>query len=318
MTSLELRVARIDQLTPRIRRLILATVDGLPVPHHDAGAHIELCVPASADTPVLHRAYSLAAPADGGDCYEIAVQLEESGTGGSRWAHGLEVGAVVTASAPVNAFPLSDTASAHLLLAGGIGITPILCMARSLHRAGTPFELHYAARSSDTAAYCAEVEALPGSRCWFDGGDPLRGMPLPGVIGPPVEGRHLYVCGPKGFIGAVLDTARKQGWDEAALHCELFSGALDGKGDKPFTVALSRSGLSFEVAVGKTVMDVMEEAGLEPMFDCRRGECGICVTQVIEGEADHRDLCLSARERDAGGFCTCVSRARTEHLVLDL
>lgn len=315
MTALSLRVDRIDALTPQIRRLVLRTTDGSALPAYAPGAHVELHVPGPRP---LRRAYSLVTPCDGGDRIEIAVQLEAEGSGGSRWVHGLAEGEVIDASAPKNLFPLIDAAESHLLLAGGIGITPILCMARALAAAGQRYALHYAARERDRAAYCAEVEALEHARCWFDGGDPARGMPLAEVIGAPAAGRHLYVCGPKGFIAAVLDTGRRLGWADANLHCELFTGALDEAGDRPFTVELATSGITLDVPVGKTVMDVMEDAGLDPMFDCRRGECGLCTARVLDGEADHRDICLSARERAEGGFCTCVSRARSARLVLEL
>lgn len=318
MSLLELQVEQVDALTPRIRRLILVTPDGSPLPDYTPGAHIELHVPASSGNPLLHRAYSLVQPAEGGSRYEIAVQLEAQGSGGSRWVHGLAVGDRLTATAPRNHFPLVADAESHLLLAAGIGITPILCMARALQQVGAEFDLHYASRSTAEAAYCADVQALPGAQCWFDGGEPARGMPLAPTIGAPRRGRHLYVCGPKGFIAAVLDTARQLGWADAQLHCELFAGTLEVAGDRSFTVELASSGITLEVPAGKTVMDVMEAAGLDPMFDCRRGECGICTAKVLAGEADHRDICLSARERAEGGFCTCVSRARSERLVLEL
>ena len=318
MSALKLRVEKTEALTPRVRRLLLATVDGSPVPPHQPGAHIELHVPAEDGAARLHRAYSLVAPADGGCRYEIAVLREDAGAGGSRWVHRLTEGEELTASAPRNLFPLDADAEDHLLLAAGIGITPILCMARALHAAQSRFTLHYAARSHEEAAYGNEIRALPGARCWFDGGDPDRGMPLAEVIGNPAATRHLYVCGPKGFIAAVLEQGRKLGWAEANLHCELFVGALDVEGDWAFTVELAASGATLEVPAGKTVMEAMEEAGLDPMFDCRRGECGVCVAKLIEGEADHRDMCLSARERDEGGFCICVSRARSRRLVLEI
>lgn len=317
MSTLAMEVELAEALTPRIRRLVLSSVDGAPVPAHTAGAHIELHVPADGARQTMHRAYSLVTPADGGRRYEIAVQLEPEGTGGSRWVHALQCGDRLTVSTPKNHFPLSEKAEQHLLLAGGIGVTPILCMARALQQAGQRFELHYAARERALAAYCDAIEGL-GGRCWFDGGDPSCGMPLDATIGAPAAGRHLYVCGPKPFIAAVLESARRLGWAEEQLHCELFSGTLEVQGDQPFRVELTQSGVTLEVPVGKTVMDVMEAAGLDTMFDCRRGECGVCVAKVLAGEADHRDLCLSARERETGSFCTCVSRTRSARLVLEL
>lgn len=190
-------------------------------------------------------------------------------------------------------------------------------MARELAAAGKSYELAYAARQRDLAAYCNDIEGLDG-HCWFDNGDPSRGMPLAEVVGAPSSHKHLYVCGPKPFITAVLGTARSLGWKERNLHCELFTGVLAAGEDRPFIVELANTGVSLEVPVGKSVMDVMEEAGLDPMFDCRRGECGVCVAKICDGDADHRDICLSARQRDGGSFCTCVSRARSERLVLEL
>ena len=318
MSIFKLRVAAIAVLAPRIRQLTLESIDGAPLPAYTPGAHIELHVPQADRQVPLHRAYSLVSPYGDGARFEIAVQLEPEGSGGSRWVHSLQVGDEVTASAPENLFELAADASSFMLFAGGIGITPVLCMARMLSAQGRPFELHYSARDPQCAAYHEEVAAMAGGRCWFDGGDPTRGAPLEQVIGTPRPGCHVYVCGPKPYIAAVLETAARLGWAEAQLHCELFSGVLDEAGDRPFVVELTGSGVTLQVPVGKSVMDVMEEAGLDPMFDCRRGECGICVAKVVEGEADHRDICLSSRERDEGGFCTCVSRARSERLVLEI
>lgn len=317
MPTLEMVVAQTQPLTTRIRRLRLARADGAPVPAYTAGAHIELHVPTPPPQAPLHRAYSLVAPADGGHHYEIAVQLEPEGSGGSRWVHQLQAGQRVTVTPPRNQFELDPQATSCLLLAGGIGITPLLCMARELQQQQRSFEFHYAARDREGAAYCDEVEAL-GGRCWFDGGDPSQGMPLGPLTARPAPGQHLYVCGPKPFIAAALEHARTQGWPEAQLHNELFSGALPAAGEQAFTVELRLSGRTLDVLAGQSVMDAMEAAGLDPLFDCRRGECGVCVTQVLQGEPEHRDICLSERERAAGRFCTCVSRARSGLLVLEL
>lgn len=317
MPMLEMVVEHTQALTPRIRKLRLASADGAPVPAYTAGAHIELHVPAQAQQATLHRAYSLVAPANGGNTYEIAVQLEPEGSGGSRWVHQLLPGHRITVTSPRNQFELDDSATRSLLLAGGIGITPILCMARELQQQQRPFEFHYAARDREGAAYSDEVEAL-GGRCWFDGGNPRHGMPLGALTAQPAPGQHLYVCGPKPFMAATLEQARAQGWLDTQLHSELFSGVLPAAGEQAFTVELRLSGKTLNVPADQTVMDAMEAAGMDPLFDCRRGECGVCVTQVLHGEAEHRDSCLSAREHAAGRFCTCVSRARSGLLVLEL
>lgn len=317
-STLALHVLHIENLTPRVRKLVLGPADGRPLPAYEAGAHIELHVPVSANGVLLHRAYSLVRPAGESNTLEIAVQLEENGSGGSRWVHGLRHGDELTANAPRNLFALQGASQQPLLLAAGIGITPILCMALELERQGLTHEMHYVARTRELAAYADEVTALGGATCWFDEGDPSRGIPLPTVIGAPVAGRHLHVCGPKAFIGAVLETARQLGWPEGQLHCELFTGTLAEQGDHAFEVELKDSGRTLSVAADQTILEAMEQAGMDPLFDCRRGDCGICVARVLGGDADHRDVCLSAREHEAGNFCVCVSRARGERLVLAL
>lgn len=314
MPSLSLRIERIDPLTPHIRRLILVADAGQPLPGFTPGAHIEVQIPGSKP---MWRAYSLVNLPDNPH-YEIAVQLEDQSSGGSRWMHEVQVGQPLVVRAPNNHFPLVADASDYLLIAGGIGITPMLGMARSLTARQQPFTLHYAGRDADRMAYLAEVLALDNGQCWISGGDPTRRLPLPRLLASPASGRQLYVCGPKPLIGSVLQTARELGWNDSQLHSELFIGSLEAESEAAFEVELRSSGVTLQVPAGKTVLDALIEADLDPMFDCRRGDCGVCVAQVLEGTADHRDICLSERERASGSFCTCVSRACGTRLVLDL
>ncbi|MDE1180491.1 PDR/VanB family oxidoreductase [Paraburkholderia sp.] len=316
MTTLRMRVGRIDALTPTIRRLLLVPADGAPLPAFSAGAHIGLQVPIDGRTQ--RRAYSLVNAPDHTDHYEIAVQLEAASSGGSRWVHRLETGAELDVSVPRNDFPL-DAATRHaLLIAGGIGITPILAMARALDAAGTAYALHYAAREAVSMAYRDDVLTMPAATCWLDGGDPRNGMPLADTIGAPQDGRHLYVCGPRPLIEAVLAQAKTLGWPDAQVHSELFAAAQDSTGDTAFEVVLKASNVTLNVAADKTILDAMIDAGLDPLYDCRRGDCGVCTTQVIDGTPDHRDICLSGQDRARGDFCPCVSRANSSRLVLDL
>ncbi len=314
MSSLSLRIERIDPLTPHIRRLILVATGPAPLPAFTPGAHLELQIPG---TKPLWRAYSLV-NLPGQDHYEIAVQLEDPSSGGSRWLHGVERGQELTARAPNNHFALVDDGEDFLLIAGGIGITPMLGMARALAARQQPFSLHYAGRDAARMAYLDEVRCLDNAQCWISSGDPHRRLPLDSVLATPAPGRQLYVCGPKALIAAVLHTARECGWDDGQVHSELFVGSLDGAADDGFEVELRNSGVTLHVPAGKSVLDAMLEADLDPMFDCRRGDCGVCVAQVLEGTAEHRDICLSERERASGSFCTCVSRASGSRLVLDL
>lgn len=314
MPSLSLRIERIDPLTPRIRRLILVADAQQPLPGFTPGAHIEIQI---AGSKPQWRAYSLV-NLPGRAHYEIAVQLEEQSSGGSRWIHQLQVGQPLQVRAPKNHFPLVTQASDYLLIAGGIGITPMLGMARALAAGQQPFTLHYAGREAQGMAYLEEVRALGSAHCWISGGDPARRLPLASLLATPHNGRQLYVCGPKALIASVLHSARELGWDDSHVHSELFTGSLDATGDTGFEVELRSSGITLQVPAGKSVLEAMLDTDLDPLFDCRRGDCGVCVAQVLEGSAEHRDICLSARERSDGRFCTCVSRASSARLVLDL
>ncbi|WP_323146598.1 PDR/VanB family oxidoreductase [Pseudomonas marginalis] len=314
MSSLSVKIESIEALTPRIRRLVLVAQDASRLPEFTPGAHLELHIPGDRKQK---RAYSIVNLSTG-DHYEIAVQLDDKSTGGSKWVHTLTEGQIIEVEPPCNHFPLVDEAKHILLIAGGIGITPMLSMGRALQASKQAFTLHYAGRDAANMAYLDEVQCLGNSQCWISGGDASKRFAAPAVLANPSEGTHLYICGPVEMITSVIQIARELGWSEDHIHYELFAGALEEEGDQAFEVELRASGVTLAVNAGQTLLDVMIEAGLDPMFDCRRGDCGVCVTQVIEGEPDHRDICLSDRERSGGAFCTCVSRAKTAKLVLDL
>ncbi len=314
MSKLSLKVEKIEALTPRIRRLVLTAKDGEELPEFTPGAHLELHIPGERKQKRAYSIVNLSAH----NHYEIAVQLDDKSTGGSKWVHSLVEGQVIEVEPPRNHFPLIDDAEHYLLIAGGIGITPMLSMGRALMEAGKDFTLHYAGRDAVNMAYLDEVKCFENSRCWISGGDAAKRFPAPTVLANPGARTHLYICGPTEMINSVIQIARELGWPEEHVHYELFAGALEEDGDQAFEVELRASGVTLAVNPGQNLLDVMIEAGLDPMFDCRRGDCGVCVTQIIDGEADHRDICLSDRERSSGAFCTCVSRAKSSKLVLDL
>lgn len=311
---LALVVASVTPLTPAIKAFVLRPANGGDLPPFTPGAHLSVQV-AEANG---QRAYSLVRPHDGSGSYEIAVLHEPEGSGGSAWMHGLAPGAMLAAHPPRNDFALHKGGRQPLLVAGGIGITPLLCMARALAAEGQAFDFFYATRSEEATAYLDEVRALGGTVV-HDGGDPARGLDLRTLLAAPQSGRHLHVCGPRGMVQAVVDTARAQGWPDDHVHFELFAGALAEAGDTPFEVRTLRSGKTLRVQPGQSLLDVLIAAGLDPMYDCRQGDCGVCAVDVVEGVPDHRDHNLSPREK-AGGktLCTCVSRAKTPHLVLDI
>ena len=317
LVSREMTIIAVRDVAEGIREFALAPTDGRPLDGFTAGAHVE-CEVTLPDGRAATRAYSLTNAPREDDAYRIAVNRAPEGRGGSAFMHGLAAGTMIRVGTPRNDFPLEMHAEDSLLIAGGIGITPILAMARALGHAHRPFAIHYVGRARELMAYGDEVAAIPGAALVCDGGDPAKGLAIAELVAAPRPGRHLYVCGPRPLIEAVLAAARVAGWQESHLHFELFGADPPAAGDAPFTVEFRRSGKTAEVPVGRTIMDVMEELGIEPLFDCRRGECGICVTDVVEGVPDHRDMNLSQREKEAGKLiCTCVSRARTARLVLD-
>lgn len=313
MTRLDLRVAQVAPLTDRISEFRLEAPEGGALPQWQAGAHIRV------DVEGGNRAYSLIrfAPGEEG-AYRIAVQREDEGAGGSRFMHGLKVGDRITAAQPKCDFPVVADASA-VLLAGGIGITPVISMAAELKAGGVPFELHYAGRSRAVMGFADELVSAFGDAVTIHCDDDESVLDLDAVIGTLGE-RHFYVCGPKGMIDAARSKAEAAGVPGARVHVELFDNAsATAEGDRAFEVEIASSGEVFTIPPGKSIIEVLEEGGMDVMHDCLRGDCGICQTEVIEGEPDHRDVVLSDAEKAEGKVMQiCVSRAKSARLVLDL
>lgn len=315
--TLSLRVALVRDVAERIRSIVFESVDGIVLPAFEAGAHLRFAIPLS-DGGACTREYSLVNEPGHRTHYEIAVLHDERGRGGSRQMHALRVGDLVTAQGPINAFPIVADADEHLLLAGGIGITPLFCMARALKARDASMTIHYAARTPAHMAYRDELAAL-GAQLYFDNGEPSRGLPLTALLAHPKPRRHLYVCGPARMIAATIEIATALGWPASHVHHESFGGAVALIGDQPIRIHLKASQRTIEVAGDESILDALVREGLDPLHDCRRGECGLCVTQVVDGVPEHRDHVLSARERACGRvMCTCVSRAQTPELTLDL
>lgn len=313
---MSLRVLTVEPLTERITRFCLARDDGGTLPPATPGGHVELVLEGEHGVP-MHRAYSVVNPESSEQHYEIAVQREDRGSGGSVHVHRLHAGSLVLVRPPVNQFALVPQAARSILIAGGIGITPILSMARHLAAQGLPYRLEYLTRDRESTAYAQSVEQLDCSRLWHDDGEAGKGPALPVLLGAHEVGSHLYVCGPKGLIAAVIDAARALGWPADAVHYELFTGVLANDGDRRFRVTVADSGFSYEVGPGQTILEVLEQAGLPVMADCRRGECGVCMTTVVSGVPDHRDASLTDSERAQGKLiCPCVSRSHSDEIVL--
>jgi ferredoxin-NADP reductase len=247
------------------------------------------------------------------------VLLESDGRGGSRFMHEqVKENDIIQVEAPRNDFPLANDASHSILIAGGIGITPILSMLRSLVGQQASFEVHYAARSATDLAYRSEVEMLSSGQAhlYVSEGPNSGRLNLNELLSDPRPGVHVYVCGPARMIEAVREISARYGWNPDQIHFESF-GARSTANDREITVRLAESGRTILVPPPQTILDALLEANIQVPYDCKRGECGMCVTQVLDGQPDHRDVCLTRDEREVS-MCLCVSRARGRNLVIDL
>jgi vanillate O-demethylase ferredoxin subunit len=297
----------------------LAPLDGEPLPSFSAGAHIDVHVGG------FVRQYSLCNGPQERDVYRIGVLHDPASRGGSAAMHACASGTTLDISAPRNHFPLDATAQHTILLAGGIGITPILAMAMELLAAGRSFELHYCTRERERTAFREQVEQSglrQRSRLYFDSDGPGQQIDLSAVLAAPHQDTHVYVCGPAGFIDAALGTAADAGWPAANVHREYFGAAqpsVNTGGDAAFQVSLASTGKLVDVPAGTSVVDALRGCGIELPVSCEQGICGTCLTRVLSGEPDHRDAYLTDEERAANDqFLPCCSRAKTPLLVLDL
>ena len=322
--TLSLRVVEARDLNPLIRLLRLAAEDAPLLPGFTAGGHIRVLVKLP-DGRNDWRHYSLveldpAADLGAPHGYTIAVRREDEGRGGSRFMHSVQVGDLLTVEPPKNEFPLHAGPGRVVLVAGGIGVTPLATMAARCRAQGQAVSLHYAGRSLDTMALLPELQHLLGDDLAVHA-DAQAGAPLAvdALLAACGEHDQLHVCGPKPLLDAVLAGARSRGWPQDRIHFELFSAPPAQAGDHAFEVVLAQGGRTVQVGASQSLLDALLDAGCDPMFDCKRGECGVCTTTVLEGEVEHRDYCQSEAERAGGKVMQiCVSRARGQRLVLDL
>jgi len=317
--TLQVRVARKAMEAQDIVTLELVAVDGSALPAFGAGAHVDVQLPGG-----VTRQYSLCNDPQETHRYLIGVLRDPASRGGSQAVHELvQEGDVLQISAPKNHFPLAHDAQRSLLLGGGIGITPILCMAERLANTGAAFEMHYATRSPERTAFRERIAASNFAdkvAFHFDDGAAAQKLDLAALLAQPQAGTHLYVCGPKGFMDAVLNTAREKGWPEEQLHYEFFGAEVaKSDSDASFEIKLASSGRIVMVPKDKTVTQALADAGVEIMMSCEQGVCGTCLTRVLEGVPDHKDSYLTPEEQAANDqFLPCCSRAKTPQLVLDL
>ena len=324
MAELELKISQVKQLTANIKMFELVAANDGELPPFEAGAHIDVTLGNG-----MVRSYSLANDPTERHRYVTAVLREVTGKGGSRWIHDhLKEGDVVNTTAPIQNFPLDEHVGHAVLLAGGIGITPILAMVYRLNAIGKPYHLHYCTKSAEETAFLGEVKALCGEHVTFyhDGGDPSKGIDLMGTFSRVPDDTHLYVCGPAGLLNAAR--AATAHWPDGTVHFELFTSArteeeaaeIAARGSESFEIELARSGMTLEVPADRTILDVLLDNGIGVPYACEEGWCGACTIDLISGQADHRDEVLSDEEKAANTkIQVCISRALPgEKLVLDL
>jgi vanillate O-demethylase ferredoxin subunit len=317
VTTIDVKVLRKTQEAEDIASFELARADGAALPAFSAGSHIDVHLPGG-----VTRQYSLCNDSSARHVYRIAVLRDAKSRGGSVAMHAVREGDRLAISEPRNHFPLVH-AVRTLLFAGGIGITPLLAMAQRLAAVGAEFELHYCTRSKAKTAFADEIAASPfaaRTHLHFDDGPEDQRLQLALLITQVEPQTHLYVCGPTGFIQFVTDWAKGCGWPAGQVHVEHFSGAApDTSGDREFQVKLASTGQLVTVPANQSVVQALAAAGVEVLTSCEQGVCGTCVTRVLGGECDHRDMYFTDEEKSKHDqFTPCYSRAKSPVLVLDL
>ncbi|WP_028221408.1 PDR/VanB family oxidoreductase [Paraburkholderia oxyphila] len=321
--TLQVRVSARTPLAEDILGYEFTPVSDTPLPDFEAGAHIDVHLPGG-----LVRQYSLYDLPGDTPRYRIGVLRDARSRGGSVAFHERVLeGDTLSISVPRNHFALQSGPDRSILFAGGIGITPILSMAQQLARENRPFELHYCGRSLPRMALIDRLQQIASPdgvqaqvHVHMDDGPAEQQLDARAAIGAPSADRHLYVCGPTGFMDTILQTARELGWDEGHLHREYFAAApIETSGDERFEIELHSSGQVIAVAAGQSVAHALLDAGFDLPLSCEQGVCGTCMTKVLAGVPDHRDLYLTDDERARNDcFLPCCSRAKTSRLVLDL
>ena len=289
---------------------------GEPLPTHLPGAHIDVHLPNG-----LVRQYSLTNAPGEGPLYRLGVKLESDSRGGSACLHEtVKEGDVLAISEPRNNFPLRRDAVKTILIAGGIGVTPLLSMAQTLRSNKLDYELHYFAQTEGHLAFPEVLHELGEAVVLHLGLSPDEtSQALTALLAGHQPAMHIYVCGPGPMLEATRRIASEADWPDEAVHFEYFKNTIEVDSSSSFEVSLARSALTLEVPSGKTILEVLRDNGIALMSSCEQGACGTCEVTVIEGEPEHQDVYLNDSEKLAGQrIMTCVSRAKSPRLVLDI
>ncbi len=315
--TLAVEVAAVEQVTPLIKHFTLVAAAGGALPAFSGGSHIIVVM--HAPLRVHRNPYSLLGSPRNLDRYEIGVRHMENSRGGSQFMHDtVRVGTRLDIAHPVNLFALDKIARKHVLIAGGIGITPFLAQLEDLHGAAVPYEMHYAVRSAAHAAFLNRLRERAGDRLTLYDDSAHQTIDFDRLLSSQPLGTHVYVCGPAGLIRRVMDSAHVWGWPDSHIHAEQFAAPPVGDA---FDVFLGRTRKTVHVPRDRSLLESLEAAGIEVPYLCRGGVCGYCRTRItqLEGELVHNDHFLSDAERAARtSIMPCVSRAQCKTLVLDL
>jgi ferredoxin-NADP reductase len=317
-SSPDLIAARLTEIVPVAKDTNLYTfrrTEGGALPAYAPGAHIDLHLPNG-----MIRQFSLCVPNSDPETYVVGIKRDPASRGGSRYIFDeMQVGHEIKISAPRNNFPLTNDAEQIVLVAGGIGITPVWCMAQELAAQKRPWKLYYSCRTRDEMAFLETLQKFgPDSvHLHFDDEAGSKFLDLDAVIAAAPANAHLYCCGPKAMLTAFEKAAANR--PRSHIHVEYFTPKAEAATAGGFWVELARSGEEYYIPEGKKVLEVLFDAGVDVMYSCELGICGECVTRVISGIPDHRDAVLSEEEQAANDkvmICCCGSK--TERLVLDM
>jgi vanillate O-demethylase ferredoxin subunit len=324
--SLYVHVASMQQAAEGVVVLELHPIESKVLPPFTAGSHIDVELPIHGDTSnTLIRQYSLCNDQAENHRYVIAVGRDPQSRGGSSWIHdGLKTGDKLRISPPRNHFPLNESAAHTVLVAGGIGVTPLLAMARHLSKIGSAWTLYYCAKTQERAAFLKELNKLPGKVVpVFDGIPSGSQIDFRAVVSSAPAGAHLYCCGPSGLMEAFEKACSHLPAEQ--VHVEWFkprsslNSAAESKIDTEFEIKLAKTGISLKIPTDKSVLDVLIEAGVSVQHSCCDGVCGTCETRVLEGVPDHRDSVLFGEEtKCTDRMMVCVSRSSSPSMTLDL
>ena len=313
MPTIDMRLTAIRHEAHETHSFEFTPVDGRTLAAVEPGAHIDIHLPNG-----MMRQYSLVTAEGERKSYVVGIKKDRTSRGGSKYIHeNLHVGQILKIGGPRNNFPLDDNASHSVLIAGGIGITPIWCMAQRLIATGAAWTMYYSCRERSEAAFLDVLEGRPEVTVHIDAEMDGKFLDLKAIIATAPHSAHFYCCGPTPMLKAY--EAATANVPQGHMHVEYFTAAEEAATEGGYSVVLQRSGREFAIPEGKSILQVLREAGLDVTYSCEEGVCGACETAVVSGTPDHRDNILTDREREESKtMMICCSGSKSAKLVLDM